>query len=163
MLTNGRILATEKRGSHRFFFQVNCAESRGILTLSDNSVKTVFLPHSSIHEYVKRGMHQEDWSSEPKEMMQGREQRDRCGSCLTASTGWKSSAPSLKAVQCDSYNFMNVPDSYPTKPVALIKNGEKTKLSDLSIVCANYHRIIHKSKPMLMVSELKKIIVSQQI
>lgn len=36
--------------------------------------------------------------------------------------------------------------------------GETTKLSDLSILCANCHRMIHRSKPMLTVTDLKQIV-----
>jgi 5-methylcytosine-specific restriction enzyme A len=51
-----------------------------------------------------------------------------------------------------------VAECHHTKPVLELKKGEKTNLSDLSIVCANCHRIIHLSKPMLSVAELRKII-----
>jgi 5-methylcytosine-specific restriction protein A len=41
------------------------------------------------------------------------------------------------------------------KPVSELKKGQKTKLSDLSILCANCHRMIHRSRPMLSVNELR--------
>lgn len=44
------------------------------------------------------------------------------------------------------------------KPVSELKIGEKTKLSDLSIVCANCHRILHRQKPWLSLLELKNLI-----
>lgn len=42
------------------------------------------------------------------------------------------------------------------KPVSDLKPGEKTKLSDLRIVCANCHRMIHRSRPWMAVTELRQ-------
>jgi 5-methylcytosine-specific restriction protein A len=39
-------------------------------------------------------------------------------------------------------------------PVSKLSAGQKTKIADLAIVCANCHRIIHRSRPMLTVHEL---------
>jgi 5-methylcytosine-specific restriction protein A len=36
--------------------------------------------------------------------------------------------------------------------------GQKTKLEDLALLCANCHRIIHRSRPWISVSQLKEII-----
>ena len=44
------------------------------------------------------------------------------------------------------------------KPVSQLKNNEKTKLDDLAILCANCHRMIHRSKPWKTIDELKKIL-----
>ena len=44
------------------------------------------------------------------------------------------------------------------KPVSEIKENEKTKLSDLIILCSNRHRMVHRSKPWLSPEELKAII-----
>ena len=52
-----------------------------------------------------------------------------------------------------------VAECHHTKPVAELRKGEKTKLSELSILCANCHRIIHKSRPMLTVPQLKRQIM----
>lgn len=49
-----------------------------------------------------------------------------------------------------------VAECHHTKPISELKKGEKTKLSELSILCANCHRVIHKSRPMLSVEQLKK-------
>ena len=43
-------------------------------------------------------------------------------------------------------------------PVAELTDGHKTKLSDLAIVCANCHRMLHKAKPLLSISELRETI-----
>lgn len=44
------------------------------------------------------------------------------------------------------------------KPVSEIQEEEVTKLSDLAIVCANCHRMIHKSKPWLSLDEAKELL-----
>ena len=44
------------------------------------------------------------------------------------------------------------------KPVSEIKKGEKTKLKDLIVLCSNCHRMIHRKKPWLTLSELKELI-----
>lgn len=49
-------------------------------------------------------------------------------------------------------------ECHHTKPVSTLKKGEKTKLSDLSILCSNCHRVIHKSRPMLSVIEMRDIV-----
>jgi 5-methylcytosine-specific restriction enzyme A len=46
-------------------------------------------------------------------------------------------------------------ECHHTIPVSELKDNQKTTLSDLSILCANCHRMIHRSKPMLSVPELK--------
>jgi 5-methylcytosine-specific restriction protein A len=46
------------------------------------------------------------------------------------------------------------------KPVATLESGEKTKLSDLIVLCANCHRMIHRAKPWLTLSELRSILES---
>ena len=43
-------------------------------------------------------------------------------------------------------------------PLADLNEEKKMKLSDLAIVCANCHRMLHRSKEMLSINELKKII-----
>ena len=41
-------------------------------------------------------------------------------------------------------------------PLAKLSAGQKTKITDLAVVCANCHRIIHRSRPVLTVDELRK-------
>ena len=53
------------------------------------------------------------------------------------------------------YGFI---ECHHTKPVSELKVGEKTKLSDLSLVCPNCHRMIHTKRPWLSVEELKDVI-----
>lgn len=41
------------------------------------------------------------------------------------------------------------------KPVSKIELGEKTKLEDLALVCANCHRMLHRGKTLLSLDELR--------
>ncbi|MDG2319948.1 MAG: HNH endonuclease [Rhodospirillaceae bacterium] len=45
-------------------------------------------------------------------------------------------------------------ECHHTKPVTSLKPGAKTKLVDLSLLCANCHRMIHVRKPWLSIKEL---------
>lgn len=44
------------------------------------------------------------------------------------------------------------------KPLSTLKDATTTKLNDLAILCSNCHRIIHRSDPMLSISELTEIV-----
>lgn len=46
-------------------------------------------------------------------------------------------------------------ECHHTKPLSTLKPGEKTKLSDLAVVCANCHRMLHRAKPWISIEELK--------
>jgi len=48
-------------------------------------------------------------------------------------------------------------ECHHTKPVSKLGEGEKTKLSDLAVICANCHRMIHKSRPWLSLDELENL------
>lgn len=47
-------------------------------------------------------------------------------------------------------------------PLADLEPGATTKLSDLAIVCANCHRMIHRANPWLTVEELRTILQRRQ-
>lgn len=51
-------------------------------------------------------------------------------------------------------------ECHHTKPVSELKTGERTKLSDLSLVCSNCHRMIHRRRPWLSVRQLSEILGS---
>jgi 5-methylcytosine-specific restriction protein A len=53
-------------------------------------------------------------------------------------------------------------ECHHTKPVAMMKPGEKTKLNDLSIVCANCHRMLHRDRNLLSIKSLKSLITKEQ-
>jgi hypothetical protein len=44
------------------------------------------------------------------------------------------------------------------RPVAEMRPGEKTKLSELQAVCSNCHRMLHKASPMLTVEQLREMV-----
>ena len=43
------------------------------------------------------------------------------------------------------------------KPVSEINEGEKTTLDDLSLICSNCHRMIHRQRPWLSIAQLKSL------
>lgn len=47
-----------------------------------------------------------------------------------------------------------------TKPVHTLEYGSTTKLSDLALVCANCHRMIHSAKPWLGLEALRSLLRS---
>ncbi|HBN30592.1 MAG TPA: hypothetical protein DD416_05065 [Rhodobacteraceae bacterium] len=49
-------------------------------------------------------------------------------------------------------------ECHHTKPVHEMQPHEKTKLSDLALVCPNCHRMIHAKRPWLTIDELRSLI-----
>lgn len=49
-------------------------------------------------------------------------------------------------------------EAHHTKPVSELKPGDKTRVEDMLLVCPNCHRMIHRQKPWLTASQLKKMI-----
>jgi len=49
-------------------------------------------------------------------------------------------------------------ECHHTKPVSELISGEKTHIRDLALVCADCHRMIHRKRPWLSLSELKDLI-----
>jgi 5-methylcytosine-specific restriction enzyme A len=49
-------------------------------------------------------------------------------------------------------------ECHHTKPVATLGTDHKTHIDDLALVCANCHRMIHRRKPWLSISELRTLI-----
>ena len=52
-------------------------------------------------------------------------------------------------------------ECHHTIPVHRMKEGDKTKLSDLALVCSNCHRMIHIKRQWLNIDELRSIIQDQ--
>ena len=48
-------------------------------------------------------------------------------------------------------------------PLASLKESHKTRLSNLAIVCANCHRVIHRNNPMPSIKELREIVLAHRI
>jgi 5-methylcytosine-specific restriction protein A len=49
-------------------------------------------------------------------------------------------------------------ECHHTTPLSSLKPGAKTKLEDLSLLCANCHRMVHVRKPWLAVAELQTML-----
>ncbi|WP_071778253.1 HNH endonuclease [Cyanobium sp. PCC 7001] len=49
-------------------------------------------------------------------------------------------------------------ECHHTKPISKLMPGEKTRMSDLAIVCANCHRMLHRGRDWPSVSELKSLL-----
>jgi predicted HNH restriction endonuclease len=47
-------------------------------------------------------------------------------------------------------------------PISRLEPGHRTRLEDLAIVCSNCHRMLHKSRPMMGVSQLKELVTSKR-
>lgn len=52
-------------------------------------------------------------------------------------------------------------ECHHNKPLSELSKGSKTKFSDLSIICANCHRVIHKIRPWLTVLELRNLLIQR--
>lgn len=53
-------------------------------------------------------------------------------------------------------------ECHHTKPVATLGEGKKTHINDLALVCANCHRMIHRSKIWLSIAELKALLTPRE-
>lgn len=69
-------------------------------------------------------------------------------------------------LQCEAcgFNFSEtygadvegVIDLHHTKPLHTLQPGDKTKLTDLALLCANCHRVVHSQRKWLSVAEVKE-------
>jgi 5-methylcytosine-specific restriction enzyme A len=53
-------------------------------------------------------------------------------------------------------------ECHHTRPVHTLRPGETTRLSDLALLCANCHRMIHSARPWLTVEELREVLLPVQ-
>jgi 5-methylcytosine-specific restriction protein A len=51
-------------------------------------------------------------------------------------------------------------ECHHTKPVSSLVPGEKTRLQDLVLLCANCHRMVHVRRPWLTVEQLKSVLAN---
>ena len=49
-------------------------------------------------------------------------------------------------------------EAHHTVPVAELRGVKKTKISDLALVCANCHRVLHRAKPRMSVEQLRAVV-----
>jgi 5-methylcytosine-specific restriction protein A len=54
-------------------------------------------------------------------------------------------------------------EAHHRKPVSTLTAGEKTRLDDLALVCANCHRMLHRGSALLGVEALRALLQPQQI
>jgi 5-methylcytosine-specific restriction protein A len=52
-------------------------------------------------------------------------------------------------------------ECHHTLPLAQIAESKGTRLHDLAIVCANCHRMIHRSKPMASIKEMQELVLAK--
>lgn len=53
-------------------------------------------------------------------------------------------------------------ECHHNRPLSELKSRQTTKLTDLSLVCANCHRMIHRKRPWLSVEELRELRASRR-
>lgn len=53
-------------------------------------------------------------------------------------------------------------ECHHTVPVSELEKGQRTRLSELAIVCANCHRMLHRSRPLMSVPDLREILHRRQ-
>ncbi|OAZ99737.1 HNH endonuclease [Halomonas sp. G11] len=53
-------------------------------------------------------------------------------------------------------------ECHHTRPLYTLDAGSKTKISDLALLCANCHRMVHAQRPWLSIDQLKEIIAYSQ-
>lgn len=61
----------------------------------------------------------------------------------------------------DKYNIADVEfiEAHHLKPISELKEGEKTKIEDIVMLCPNCHRMIHKYRPWISEKrDIKKIL-----
>jgi hypothetical protein len=51
-------------------------------------------------------------------------------------------------------------EAHHTLPVSQLHENSTTKIEDIALVCSNCHRMLHRKRPWLEMSELKKILVT---
>ena len=57
----------------------------------------------------------------------------------------------------DDYGYGFI-ECHHTKPLSEVEVGEKAKMTDLLLVCSNYHQMIHKRQPWLSVEDLRRLV-----
>jgi 5-methylcytosine-specific restriction protein A len=57
----------------------------------------------------------------------------------------------------------NFIECHHKKPLHTLFEGEKTRTSDLALLCSNCHRMIHRKKEWLSVEELRSIVLGMRV
>jgi len=53
-------------------------------------------------------------------------------------------------------------EAHHVKPVSELGPGSMTKVSDLTLVCSDCHRMLHRGEKLLAVCELREIVRTQE-
>ncbi len=53
-------------------------------------------------------------------------------------------------------------EAHHIRPIHTLPDNGKTRLSDFALLCANCHRVIHRSRPWLTVEQLQAIVASKK-
>lgn len=48
-------------------------------------------------------------------------------------------------------------ECYHTQPVHTLRDGDKTKLDEFALLCANCHRMVHARRPWLSIGQLRAL------
>ncbi len=51
-------------------------------------------------------------------------------------------------------------EAHHTRPVSQLKGHKKVKPDEIALVCSNCHRMLHRSKPWLSITGLRKVLAS---
>ncbi|WP_235178969.1 HNH endonuclease [Bacillus cihuensis] len=54
-------------------------------------------------------------------------------------------------------------EGHHTKPISEMAENEQTKVEDIALVCANCHRMLHRKRPWLSITEIKRLLVSNLV
>ncbi|EJG1862194.1 HNH endonuclease [Vibrio parahaemolyticus] len=54
-------------------------------------------------------------------------------------------------------------EAHHTTPVHELKGTRKTQANELALVCSNCHKMLHRGKPLMSISELRKVIEPRKI
>ncbi|MGK9419379.1 HNH endonuclease [Pseudomonas cedrina] len=78
---------------------------------------------------------------------------------------------SNKRLSCEACNFdfekvygergSDYIEAHHIVPVSEMESSQKTKITDIAMVCSNCHRILHRSRPWLTVGQLKALITKK--
>jgi predicted HNH restriction endonuclease len=52
-------------------------------------------------------------------------------------------------------------EAHHTTPVSELRAGSKTRAADIALVCSNCHRMLHRRRPWITMSDLKTLLTSQ--
>lgn len=71
-----------------------------------------------------------------------------------------SNASSVSSISLRTYGEVGKDfiECHHTVPVSELTEGMKTKLSDMALVCSNCHRMLHRKRPWLRLSDLKALL-----